>query len=83
MSFQILGTGSALPACKKTNEDLSQLVDTSDEWTVTRTGIRERPILTTEMVTDIAVEAARNALENSGLTPADLDYIDCPTLGGD
>ena len=83
MSFQILGTGSALPACKKTNEDLSQLVDTSDEWIVTRTGSRERPILTTEMVTDIAVEAARNALENSGLTPADLDYIVCPTLGGD
>lgn len=83
MSFQILGTGSALPACRKTNEDLSQLVDTSDEWITTRTGIKERPILTTETVTEIAVAAARNALENSGITAADLDYIICPTLGGD
>ena len=40
MSFQILGTGSALPACRKTNDDLSQLVDTSDEWITTRTGIK-------------------------------------------
>ena len=83
MSFQILGTGSALPACRKTNDDLSQLVDTSDEWITTRTGIKERPILTTETVTEIAVAAARNALENSGITAADLDYIICPTLGGD
>ena len=61
MSFQILGTGSALPACRKTNDDLSQLVDTSDEWITTRTGIKERRILTTETVTEIAVAAAKNA----------------------
>ena len=83
MSFRIIGTGSALPACRITNDDLSRLVDTNDEWITTRTGIRERPILTTESVTEIAVAAARNALENSGISPADLDYIICPTLGGD
>lgn len=83
MSFQIIGTGSALPACRKTNEDLSRLVDTSDEWITTRTGIRERPIFTTETVTEVAVQAARNALDNSGITAAELDYIICPTLGGD
>ena len=83
MSFRIIGTGSALPACRITNDDLSNLVDTSDEWITTRTGIRERPILTTESVTEIAVAAARNALENSGISPADLGYIVCPTLGGD
>ena len=70
MSFRIIGTGSALPACRITNDDLSNLVDTSDEWITTRTGIRERPILTTESVTEIAVAAARNALENSGISPA-------------
>lgn len=83
MSFRIIGTGSAVPACRITNDDLSRLVDTNDEWITTRTGIRERPILTTESVTEIAVAAARNALENSGISPADLDYIICPTLGGD
>lgn len=83
MSFRIIGTGSALPACRITNDDLSRLVDTNDEWITTRTGIRERPILTTESVTEIAVAAARNALENSGISPADLNYIICPTLGGD
>ena len=83
MSFQILGTGSALPACRKTNDDLSQLVDTSDEWITTRTGIKERRILTTETVTEIAVTAAKNALDNSGIAASELDYIICPTLVGD
>ncbi len=83
MSFQILGTGSALPACRKTNDDLSQLVDTSDEWITTRTGIKERRILTTETVTEIAVAAAKNALDNSGIIASELDYIICPTLAGD
>ena len=83
MSFQILGTGSALPACRKTNDDLSQLVDTSDEWITTRTGIKERRILTTETVTEIAVAAAKNALDNSGIAASELDYIICPTLAGD
>lgn len=83
MSFQILGTGSALPACRKTNDDLSQLVDTSDEWITTRTGIKERRILTTETVTEIAVTAAKNALDNSGIAASELDYIICPTLAGD
>lgn len=83
MSFQILGTGSALPACRKTNDDLSQLVDTSDEWITTRTGIKERHILTTETVTEIAVAAAKNALDNSGIIASELDYIICPTLAGD
>ena len=83
MSFQILGTGSALPACRKTNDDLSQLVDTSDEWITTRTGIKERRILTTETVTEIAVAAAKNALDNSGIAASELDYIICPTRAGD
>ena len=83
MSFQILGTGSALPACRKTNDDLSQLVDTSDEWITTRTGIKERRILTTETVTEIAVAAAKSALDNSGIIASELDYIICPTLAGD
>ena len=83
MSFQILVTGSALPACRKTKYDLAQLVDTSDEGITTRTGIKERRILTTETVTEIALAAAKNALDNSGIAASELDYIICPTLAGD
>ena len=66
MSLRILGTGSALPEKRVTNEDLTRLVDTSDEWIVTRTGIRERRVQTSESLTELGAKAALAALENAG-----------------
>ncbi len=83
MSFAVLGTGSALPTCVKTNDDLSQILDTSDRWIYTRTGIRRRHVITSETVLDLAAEASRKALDAAGISPQDLDYIICPTVGGD
>lgn len=83
MSFTILGTGSALPAKVVTNDDLSQLVETSDEWIRTRTGIAERRICTDESLTDLAVQAARKALEDAGCHAEELDLILCATISGD
>lgn len=83
MSFTILGTGSALPAKTVTNDDMAKLVETSDEWIRTRTGIRERHVITDESVTEITFTAAQRALEMSGVSPQELDYIICPTVGGD
>jgi len=72
----IRGTGSYAPEKILTNEDLSKMVDTSDEWIVTRTGIRERHMASDkEATSDMATPAARNALEAAGLDVADLDAI--------
>lgn len=72
----IRGTGSYLPEKVLTNDDLSRMVDTSDEWIVERTGIRKRHVASDDEVTsDIATAAAREALEAAGLTAADVDLI--------
>ena len=83
MNFQIIGTGSAHPACSKTNDDLSHLMETSDEWISTRTGIRSRYVSTGETLTELAVEASRKALENAGVPADELDLIICSTIRGD
>jgi 3-oxoacyl-[acyl-carrier-protein] synthase-3 len=83
MSFRILGTGRALPSFILKNADLCAFLDTSDEWITTRTGIGERRIVTTESVTSLSSEAAKNSLENAGVEPGELDLIVCATLGGD
>ena len=83
MSFSILGTGSALPSHVVTNEDLAQMVDTSDEWIRTRTGITERRVCTTESITDLAFEAAQNALADSNISADELDLIICATISAD
>lgn len=83
MTFKIIGTGSAHPARSVTNDELSEMVDTSDEWIYTRTGIHSRYICTDETITDVAEAAARAALENSGTAPEELDGIICTTIRGD
>ncbi len=83
MSFRISGTGKFLPRKILNNQELSSMVDTSDEWIVTRTGISNRRIASTETMTEISVGAARLALENAGVFPEDLDLILCATLRGD
>ncbi len=72
----VVGVGSYLPSRLLTNEELARLVDTSDEWIVQRTGIRERHIAAEGETTSMLGErAARAALENAGLTADDIDLI--------
>lgn len=58
MGFTILGTGSALPERSVSNDELSEFLDTSDEWIFTRTGIKSRHVCTTESLDDLAVAAS-------------------------
>ncbi len=72
----IKGTGMYLPEKVLTNAALSQMVDTTDEWIVQRTGIHERHMAADgELTSDLAAAAARAALADAGLTPADIDLI--------
>ncbi|RME86256.1 MAG: ketoacyl-ACP synthase III [Zetaproteobacteria bacterium] len=72
----IVGVGAYLPARVLSNHDLEKLVDTSDEWIRTRTGIRERRIADeNEHTSDLAVAAAREALEDAGLSVGELDAL--------
>lgn len=80
----IAGLGFYVPERVLTNADLEAMVDTSDEWIVTRTGIRERRIAAAEQATsDLAIRAAIDALESARLTPADLNLILVATCTGD
>ena len=73
---RIAGTGSYLPNKILTNADLESMVDTTDEWIFTRTGIRERHIVAEdECTSDLAAQAARNAIESAGIKAADIDLI--------
>ena len=83
MSFKVLGTGRCVPERVVTNDDLSQMVETSDEWIMQRVGIKERHVCTTETATDLAYKAALGALEMSGVTPDQLDMIICATISAD
>src|SRR5258706_9829768 len=75
------GTGSYLPERRLTNEELSKMVDTSDEWIIQRTGIKERRIAAKdESTASLATAAARKALEASGVEAKDLDLILCATI---
>lgn len=72
----ITGSGSAVPSRSLDNTGISQLVDTSDDWIASRTGIRQRHLATPdESLRSIAAQAARNALEMANLAAADLDLI--------
>ncbi len=72
----IAGIGRSIPPRVLTNADLEAMVETTDEWILTRTGIRERRIAAPEVATsDMAVEAALEAMESAGVTASDLDMI--------
>jgi 3-oxoacyl-[acyl-carrier-protein] synthase-3 len=81
--LRIVSTGSALPAKCITNADLSEFLDTSDEWISTRTGIRTRRILTDETLDLLASRSARQALDMAGLSAGDIDLILCSTVQGE
>lgn len=80
----IIGTGSYVPEKVLTNDDLSKIVDTSDEWITTRTGIKERHIAAPDETTsDLAVNAARKALEAAGMAPEEIGLIIVATVTPD
>lgn len=77
----IAGTGSYLPQRRLTNDDLAKMVDTSDDWIMQRTGIRERRIAAEgESTAVLAANAARQAIEAAGLQPRDIEMIICATV---
>ncbi len=78
--IQIAGTGMYAPPQVVTNDDFSKFLDTSDEWISSRTGIRQRHISSGEPTWYMGVEAARQAVENAGLQPQDLDVILCTSV---
>ena len=80
MGTKIIGTGIYVPEKVLTNFDLEKMVDTSDEWITTRTGIKERRIAEKESVVDMAVKASENALKEANLKPEELDLIILATL---
>lgn len=72
---RIAGTGSYLPPHLLTNADLEKMVDTTDEWIFSRTGIRQRHRVQDEMTSDLALEAAKNAITSAGITAEQIDLI--------
>ncbi|MFA5324770.1 MAG: ketoacyl-ACP synthase III [Bacteroidales bacterium] len=78
--MRIIGTGSALPSFTLTNDMLTGFLETSDEWIVSRTGIKQRQIITSEKLEDLAAEAAIKALENANIKASDLDFIICSNV---
>ncbi len=79
----LLGTGSYAPSYTLTNEDLEEMVDTSDEWISTRTGIKRRHISKGESCSDLALEASQKALDQAGIEPGEIDVIIVATLTPD
>lgn len=80
---KIKGFGAGLPALAVTNKDLEKVIDTSDEWITTRTGIRERRLAVDETLTDLCETAARAAMADAGVTADMLDLIIVATLTAD
>ncbi|MDP3803997.1 MAG: 3-oxoacyl-ACP synthase, partial [Candidatus Omnitrophota bacterium] len=80
----IIGLGSYLPEKVLTNKELEKMVDTTDEWITTRTGIKERRIARSDEATsDMAAEAARRALKDACLSPKDIDLVIVATITPD
>lgn len=82
--IKIKGTGRCAPSKIVTNQDLMRIVDTSEEWILSRTGIRRRHHLAEgETITDITIEAARRTMENAGVTPGEIGACIVATLTPD
>ena len=83
MRARIIGTGSYLPESVLTNDDLSKIVDTSDEWISSRTGIRQRHLAVNENTVSMSTQAARRAMEEASVTAEELDLIIVATCSPD
>lgn len=74
--LRIAGVGYSIPKTVVTNDDLTKLYETSDEWIYTRTGIKERRLVSgDETAIDLGIAAAKNALDKSGFKPEDIDLV--------
>jgi 3-oxoacyl-[acyl-carrier-protein] synthase-3 len=83
-NVSITGLGAYAPERVLTNADLAEIVDTSDEWIMERTGIRERRIAAPEQaLSDLALPACRDALEQAGVEPHEIDFLVCATVTPD
>jgi len=84
MGVRVIGTGSYLPKKVVTNKDLERIVETSDDWIVTRTGIKERRICSdNEAASDLGIKAAERALENAKVKVGDIDLLIVATITPD
>ncbi len=81
--MKIVGTGAYLPEKIVTNDDLSTMVETSDEWIVQRVGVKERRVSVNETAADFGVKAAERALESAGISAEELDLIIVSTITGE
>lgn len=80
-NVKILSTGRFVPERILSNHDLEKMVDTSDEWITQRTGIKERRIVDGKLsTTDLAVQAARNAMQKAGILPDEIDLVVVATV---
>ena len=81
---RIVGTGRYLPERIMTNFDLEKIVDTSDEWIRTRTGVERRHVIADDQLTsDMCIGAAKSAMDDAGVTPADIDMVITGTTSPD
>lgn len=81
---RIAGTGRSIPDRVLSNKDLEKMVDTSDEWITTRTGIKERKLVKDGVYTSmLAIDASKKALEMAGVKPQEVDLIICATISPD
>lgn len=78
--MKIIGTGSAHPSCSVSNEMLEKFLETTDEWITERTGIKERCVISSERLEDLACDAAMKAIEDANLTVNDIDFIICSNV---
>lgn len=83
MSFRVIGTGMYVPEKVVTNDDLAQIVETSDEWISKRVGVKERRISETEFTSDMGAKAAQAALDSCGCKAEDIDLILAATVSGE
>jgi len=83
MGIKIIGTGKKLPKHMVTNEALATFLDTSDDWIVSKTGIKTRAVCTEESLTDLAEAASRIALTKAGINMYDVDMLIGATMTGD
>lgn len=80
---QLIGTGYKLPSKVLTNDDLSKIVDTNDEWITTRTGIKSRHIVENEVTSDLCYDAAVMAMKNADITAENIDFVIVATITAD
>jgi len=83
MSFRIIGTGMYVPPKIVTNDDLSKIVDTNDEWISKRVGIKERHISEQEFTSEMGLKAAENALKDANVRPDELNAVFAATISGE